>query len=47
VVNLDVLPVTVRWLWPTALGVPLIAVWIAYYKRRFRPRASAPARAAV
>jgi uncharacterized membrane protein len=47
VVNLDALPVTVRWLWPTALGVPLIAAWIAYYKRRFRARAGTPARRAA
>ena len=27
-------------LWPTRLGSPLIALWVAYYKRRFaRPRA--------
>ena len=26
------------WLWPTMLGVPAIALTIAYYKRRFAPR---------
>jgi uncharacterized membrane protein len=36
VVNFTFLPTTVRWLWPTALGVPLITAWITYYKIRFR-----------
>lgn len=43
VVNFSMLPEAVRWLWPTAIGVPLIIVWIAYYKARFRRRT--PARA--
>ena len=38
VVNLTFLPGTVRWLWPTVLGTPLIALWIAYYKRRLAGR---------
>jgi hypothetical protein len=38
VVNLTFLPTTVRWLWPTLLGTPLIALWITYYKRRFARR---------
>jgi uncharacterized membrane protein len=39
VVNFHFLPTTVRWLWPTMIGTPLIAVWIAYYKVRFnRPK---------
>ena len=42
VVNFDFLPITVRWLWATAIGTPLIAIWIAYYRRRFRRRAHAP-----
>jgi len=36
VVNFTFLPTSVRWLWPTVIGVPLITLWIAYYKRRFR-----------
>jgi uncharacterized membrane protein len=39
VVNFTCLPPTVRWLWPTALGAPLIAVWVTYYRARFRRRA--------
>ena len=29
------------WLTPTVLGVPTIALWTAYYRRRFAPAASA------
>jgi len=36
VVNLAFLPITVRWLWPTVIGTPLIAVWVTYYRIRFR-----------
>jgi hypothetical protein len=36
VVNFEFLPTTVRWLWPTAVGVPLIALWVRYYRARFR-----------
>jgi hypothetical protein len=39
VVNFTFLPTTVRWLWPTVIGAPLIALWVAYYKRRFAKRA--------
>jgi hypothetical protein len=38
VVNFTVLPTTVRWLWPTLVGSPLIAVWVAYHRRRFGQR---------
>jgi uncharacterized membrane protein len=31
VVNLDAAPVVVAWLWPTAVGVPLIVYWQATY----------------
>jgi predicted membrane protein DUF2306 len=41
VVNFTFLPTTVRWLWPTALGTPLIVIWITYYKARFRRTAPA------
>jgi len=34
--NFQFLPVFVRWLWPTAIGVPVIVLWIRYYKMRFR-----------
>ena len=26
------------WLWPTIVGVPAIAIWTAYYKKKFSPR---------
>src|SRR5262245_34183576 len=32
VVNFTFLPTTLRWLWPTVIGTPLIALWVAYYK---------------
>lgn len=35
VVNFTFLPTIVRWLWPTAVGVPLIGLWIRHYRRRF------------
>ena len=46
VVNFTVLPTTVRWLWPTLVGSPLIAVWVAYHRRRFGQRRT-PERAAT
>lgn len=42
VVNLYFLPTTLRWLWPTIIGTPGIAIWITYYRRRFnKPRPDA------
>ena len=41
VVNFTFLPLTVRWMWPTWIGTPLIALWIASYSRRFRRAAAA------
>jgi len=35
VVNFHLLPTAVRWLWPSAIGVPGIFIWIGYYQRRF------------
>jgi uncharacterized membrane protein len=35
VVNFSVLPPMVRWLWPTAVGVPIIIFWTRHYRRRF------------
>jgi uncharacterized membrane protein len=35
VVNLRFLPTVVRWLWPLAIGVPVILIWIRYYRRKF------------
>jgi hypothetical protein len=44
VVNFTFVPTTVRWLWPTVIGVPLVTLWITSYKARFRrspsPRAA-------
>lgn len=42
VVNFHFLPTAVRWLWPTAVGVPGIFIWIIYYKRKFADRAGKP-----
>jgi hypothetical protein len=36
VVNFEFLPTAVRWLWPTAVGTPLIVLWVRYYRVRFR-----------
>jgi len=38
VVNFTFMPTTLRWLWPTLLGTPLIVLWVAYYRRRFQRR---------
>jgi len=38
VVNFTFLPPVARWLWPTLVGTPLIVVWVAYYKGRFKRR---------
>jgi uncharacterized membrane protein len=35
VVNFHFLPTAVRWLWPSAIGVPGIFIWIGYYRRKF------------
>jgi uncharacterized membrane protein len=35
VVNFQVLPPVIRWLWPSAIGVPGIFIWVSYYRRRF------------
>ena len=40
VVNFDFVPPMVRWLWPTAVGVPLILLWTRHYRRRFAARAA-------
>jgi uncharacterized membrane protein len=34
-VNFHFLPTAVRWLWPSAIGVPGIFLWISYYQRKF------------
>ena len=45
VVNFHFLPTAVRWLWPSAIGVPGIFIWVGYYRRRFG-RKGKPAEAA-
>jgi len=45
VVNFHFLPLTARWLWPSAIGVPGIFIWTGYYKKRFG-RTGKPADAA-
>jgi uncharacterized membrane protein len=34
-VNFSFLPIVVRWLWPSVIGIPGIFLWIAYYQKRF------------
>jgi len=48
VVNFRFLPGLVRWLWPTAIGVPLLLLWISRYRRKFNaePACSSPAASA-
>jgi hypothetical protein len=46
VVNFDFLPPLIRWLWPSAIGVPGIFIWISYYRRKFT-RTPSPLRARV
>ncbi|HEX3625237.1 MAG TPA: DUF2306 domain-containing protein [Verrucomicrobiae bacterium] len=41
VVNFQFLPYLLRWLWPTAIGVPLIIIWQGYYRRKFNREARA------
>jgi len=35
VVNFHFLPLVVRWLWPTAIGVPAIFIWTGRYRKKF------------
>ncbi len=46
VVNFTFLPTAARWLWPTVIGTPLIALWVTYYTIRFRRAPTARAEAA-
>jgi hypothetical protein len=44
VVNFHFLPTVVRWLWPSAVGVPGLLLWVSYYKTKFsRPLKTASA----
>jgi uncharacterized membrane protein len=40
VVNFSFLPTPVRWLWPSAIGIPAILLWIRFYRRKFNPQPS-------
>ncbi|MFI5219213.1 MAG: hypothetical protein ACHQNT_06960 [Bacteroidia bacterium] len=35
-VNFNFLPTIIQWLWPTIIGVPLLIMWINFYKRKFK-----------
>ena len=35
-VNFNFLPTIIQWLWPTIIGVPLLTMWINFYKRKFK-----------
>ena len=37
-VNFTFLPLAVRFLWPSLVGIPLIFIWISYYRARFSGR---------
>jgi len=43
VVNFSFLPTAIRWLWPSAIGVPLLLYWIQKYQKKFNARAVATA----
>lgn len=45
-VNFTFLPVTARFLWPVAVGIPLIVAWIALYRVRFSRRSAVGSAAA-
>ena len=34
-VNFHFLPIVIRWLWPSAIGIPGIILWIGYYRKKF------------
>jgi uncharacterized membrane protein len=34
VVNFHFLPVALRWLWPSAVGIPGIFLWVSYYQKQ-------------
>ena len=40
VVNFSFLPTVIRWLWPTAIGLPLLFYWIRAYRKKFSARVS-------
>jgi hypothetical protein len=33
--NFEWLPVSIQWLWPTIIGVPLLNIWVRSYKKKF------------
>ncbi len=43
VVNFTFLPPLMRWLWPTVIGAPLLAIWITQYKIKFNQKKNATA----
>jgi len=34
-VNFESFPRAIVWLWPTAVGAPIIMIWTSYYRRKF------------
>jgi len=36
VTNFRFLPMLVRWLWPSVVGIPTIFIWVGRYKKRFQ-----------
>ncbi len=47
VVNIDFLPLIIRWLWPTVVFTPVIVVWVNQYKKRFKANPFEPERSAM
>jgi hypothetical protein len=39
-VNFHFLPMVIRWLWPSIIGIPGIFLWIGYYRKKFTRSAS-------
>jgi len=40
VVNFTFSPPVARWLWPTLVGTPLVAIWVSSHRGRFKRRAT-------
>ena len=42
-VNFHFLPMAIRWLWPSAIGIPGIFIWIGFYRKKFARQQKQPA----
>jgi hypothetical protein len=41
-VDFHFLPIVVRWLWPSAIGIPGIIIWISFYRKKFTRQPEQP-----